>query len=174
LEAAPGLCYGPGGVGARYQFTDTWSVDHPLEVVWQVVDDVASWPSWWPDYRRVERVSATEHGVGVRWRAGVRSNLPYTVDFTFTVLEHEPPRYVRTRVEGFFTGEIDWRLEPAGDGTRLVLHEETETTWPLINLVARLGGRRFLEANHAAAMRRGERGMRTFLAPRARPPGRAR
>jgi carbon monoxide dehydrogenase subunit G len=157
-------------MGERYNFEDTWSVPHSIETVWRMVDDVSAWPRWWPDYRRAERVSDVEHGVGVRWRVGVRADLPYTVDFVFTVVEHDPPRYVRTRVEGFFTGEIDWRLEPSPEGTTLVLREDTETQWALINLVARLGGRRFLEANHAAAMRRGEAGMRAALASGYVPP----
>jgi uncharacterized protein YndB with AHSA1/START domain len=157
-------------MGQRYHFTDTWFVPHPIGIVWRMVDDVAAWPRWWPDYRRAERVSTVEHGAGTSWRVGVRADLPYTVDFTFTVLDHEPPRYVRTRVEGFFAGEIDWRLEPVDGGTRLVLREDTETRRPLINLVARVGGRRFLEANHAAAMRRGEEGLRALLAAGYQPP----
>jgi len=151
-------------VGVRYHFVDTWVLPHPIEAVWRMIDDVAAWPRWWPDYRRVERVSSVEHGVGARWRVGVRADLPYTLDFTFTVLDHEPPRYVRIVVEGFFAGEIDWRLEPAPAGTRLVLTEETETRWPVINLIARLGGRRLLEANHRAAMRRGQGGLRALMA----------
>lgn len=159
-------------MGERYHFEDVWTVPVPLDVAWRMVDDVGGWPGWWPDYRRVERVSPdAEHGVGVRWRVWVRSNLPYTVDFTFTVIEHEPPRHVLVRVEGFFTGEIGWRLSEDGDdGTRLVLTEDTETRWRLINLTARLGGRRLLEANHAAAMRRGEQGLRALLATGYRPP----
>jgi len=158
-------------VGQRYDFEDVWTVPHSLDVAWRMVDDVAAWPQWWPDYRRVERLSTdVEHGAGTRWRAWVRADLPYTVDFQFTVLDHEPPRYVRTRAEGFFSGEITWRLEPDGEGTRLVLRERTETNWPLINLVARLGGRRFLEANHRAAMRRGEAGLRAILATGYQPP----
>ena len=89
---------------------------------------------------------------------------------TSIVLEQDPPRYVRIRVEGFFTGTIDWRLEESGTGTRLLLTEDTETRWPLINLVARLGGRRLFEANHSAAMRRGEHGMGTVLAAGYVPP----
>jgi hypothetical protein len=50
------------------------------------------------------------------------------------------------------------------------LRERTQTTWPLINLTARLGGRRLLERNHAAAMRRGEEGMKAALARGYRPP----
>jgi hypothetical protein len=158
-------------MGARYQFEDVWTVPCPVEVAWRMVDDVAGWPAWWPDYRRVERVSAdVGHGVGVRWRVGVKSNLPYTVDFTFTVLEHDPPRYVRTQVEGFFDGFVDWRLDADGAGTSLVLREETETRWPIINLIARIGGRRVLEANHRAAMRRGQEGMRAALAAGYSPP----
>jgi carbon monoxide dehydrogenase subunit G len=158
-------------MGARYHFEDAWTVPGPVDLAWRMVDDLAAWPAWWPDYRRVERVSPdVAHGVGVRWRVWVRSDLPYTVDFTLTVLQHEPPRYVRISVEGFFNGTIEWRLEGTGQGTRLILTEDTETRWALINLVARLGGRWLFEANHRAAMRRGEHGMRTVLAAGYVPP----
>lgn len=158
-------------MGARYDFEDVWTLPCPVQVAWRLIDDVASWPRWWSDYRRVERVSTdVEHGVGVRWRAWVRADLPYTLDFVFTVTAHEPPRFVEVHVEGFFLGDISWRLEPDGEGARLVLRERTETTWPLINLVARIGGRRFLEANHRAAMRRGEAGLRALLATGYQPP----
>jgi hypothetical protein len=148
-------------VGQRYTFTDVWSVPHPLELAWRMVDDVAGWPAWWPAYKRVERVSPdVDHGVGVRWRVWVKADLPYTLDFVFTVVEHQPLRYVKTRVEGFFSGDIDWRLESRPEGvTELTLHEETETDWLFINLAARLGGRRLLEANHRSAMRGGEKGL---------------
>jgi hypothetical protein len=60
----------------------------------------------------------------------VKSDLPYTVDFEFTVLAHQPPNYVKTRVEGFFEGEIDRRLEQLSQGqTKLTLREQTETRW---------------------------------------------
>ena len=158
-------------MGERYSFQDVWRVPCGIEVAWRMIDDVAGWPTWWPDYRFVERVSTVEHGVGARWHVRVKANLPYTLDFTFTVLDHDRPRYVRTRVEGFFTGEIDWTLEPDGDAaTRLTLRERTETQWPLINLLARLGGVRFFEANHTAAMRRGEEGFRAALAAGYSPP----
>lgn len=158
-------------MGERYVFEDVWTVPHPIGLVWRMIDDVGAWPAWWPDYRRTERLSTDiAHGVGARWRVWVRSDLPYTVDFNFEVVRHEPPRYVRTEVDGFFSGEIDWRLEDAGGATSLVLRERTETRWRLINLVARLGGRRWLEANHAAAMRRGERGLTAALDSGYMPP----
>lgn len=158
-------------MGARYEFTDVWTVPAGVDVAWRMVDDVASWPLWWPDYRSAEIVSEERHGPGTRWHVRVRADLPYTLDFEFTVLVHEPPHYVKTRVHGFFEGEIDWRLEAAGAGTaKLTLHEETETTWPLINLTARLGGRRLLKWNHRMAMRRGEAGMRAALARGYVPP----
>ena len=47
---------------------------------------------------------------------------------------------------------------------------QTETRWALINLTAKLGGRRLLERNHKAAMRRGEFGMTTALARGYVPP----
>jgi uncharacterized protein YndB with AHSA1/START domain len=163
--------YTPAVMGERYEFADVWQIPAPLEVTWRMVDDVVAWPRWWPDYRSAECVSGVRHGAGSRWHVRVRADLPYTVDFHFTVLEHRPPSYVRTGVEGFFSGEIDWTLEANGAGaTRMVLRERTETRWPLINLVARLGGRRLLERNHERAMERGEAGMRAALAAGYRPP----
>jgi len=158
-------------MGERYSFEDVWRIPVLREVAWRMVDDVASWPSWWPDYRLAEVVSEARHGVGARWHVRVKSDLPYTVDFHFTVLQHDPPRYVKTGVEGFFAGEIEWTLEAEGlEATRMTLRERTETKWGLINLTARLGGRRLLERNHASAMRRGEEGMKAALAGGYLPP----
>ena len=158
-------------MGERYDFTDIWTIPAGIDYAWRMVDDVAGWPKWWPDYRFAAIVSDIKHGPGTRWHVRVKSNLPYTVDFEFTVLVHEPPTYVRTRVQGFFDGEIDWRLDRlAGNQTRLTLHEQTETRWALINLVARVGGRKLLTQNHAAAMRRGEVGMLEAIRHRYTPP----
>lgn len=158
-------------MGEHYQFTDVWTIPACIELAWRMVDDVASWPSWWPDYRFTEVISDIRHGPGTRWRVKVKSDLPYTLDFKFTVLTHERPRYVRTHVEGFFEGEIDWRLEELSPSmTQMTLHEQTETKWPLINLTARLGGRRLLISNHKSSMRRGETGMKAALARGYVPP----
>ena len=158
-------------MGERYEFTDVWLIPAGIDYAWQMVDDVANWPQWWPDYRFAEIVSDIKHGAGAKWHVRVKADLPYTLDFNFVVLAHEPPKYVRTRVEGFFKGEIDWRLEEESrDITRMTLHEQTETTWPLINLTARLGGRRFLEWNHKVAMKRGEIGLKAAIARGYEPP----
>ena len=158
-------------MGEHYEFIDVWTIPAGIDFAWRMIDDVANWPAWWPDYRFAETVADVKHGVDARWHVKVKSDLPYTLDFHFTVLTHEPPRYVRTRVEGFFIGEIDWRLEPlAADATRMTLHEQTETKWTLINLIAQLGGRRLLVSNHNAAMRRGELGMKASIARGYTPP----
>jgi hypothetical protein len=158
-------------MGQQYRFTDVWDIPTGIELAWRMIDDVASWPRWWPDYRFAEAVSQVKHGAGSRWHVKVRADLPYTLDFHFDVLVLEPPRYVRTHVEGFFEGEVDWRLEEvSARTTRMTLREQTETQWPLINLVASLGGRRFLEWNHRVAMQRGEAGMKAALAGGYVPP----
>jgi hypothetical protein len=158
-------------MGERYDFTDVWTVPVDIAFAWRMVDDVAGWPAWWPDYRFAEVVSDVRHGPGTKWHVKVKSDLPYTVDFEFTVLSHEPPVYVKTRVEGFFEGEIDWRLEQVSPNqTRLTLHEQTETKWAFINLTARIGGRGLLRRNHESAMRRGELGMKQAIARGYMPP----
>ncbi len=117
-------------MGEHYDFTDVWIVPATIDFAWRMVDDVAGWPKWWPDYRFAEIVSKVKHGPGTRWHVKVKSDLPYTVDFEFTVLAHQAPTYVSTRVQGFFEGEIDWGLEQLpGNQTRLTLHERTESKW---------------------------------------------
>ncbi len=158
-------------MGARFRFTDVWTVPASVERSWAALSH-PDWPSWWPDYRRIELVrEGNPDGTGWVGRARVRSNLPYTLDLTLEIVEVDAPRYVRTRVDGFFRGDVSWTLEPWTDGagtpgTRLTLHEDVETTWPLINLLTRLGARRLFEANHRAAMRRGEAGFRRLVAAR--------
>ena len=154
-------------MGVRFRFTDVWTVDAPMDVAWAALSH-PDWPSWWPDYRSVDLVrEGRPDGVGWIGRARVRSNLPYTLEFTVEITEVDPPRFVRSRVDGFFRGEVSWTLEPGlgtdgggSVGTRLTLREDVETRGRLINLLARLGARRLFEANHRAAMRRGERGFR--------------
>jgi hypothetical protein len=158
-------------MGERYDFTDVWTVPASIDFAWRMVDDVAGWPTWWPDYRFAEIVSRVRHGPGTRWHVRVKSDLPYTVDFEFTVLAHQPPTYVKTHVQGFFEGEIDWRLKQLSQNqTTLTLHEQTETKWALINLTARIGGRRLLMRNHESAMRRGEAGMKEAIGRGYAPP----
>ena len=79
---------------------------------------------------------------------------------------------MRTRVEGLFEGEIDWRLEEESrDITRMTLHEQTETTWPLINLTARLGAAGDSSSRITKlAMKRGEIGMKDAIARGYLPP----
>jgi len=158
-------------LGEKYDFVDVWTIAAPRETVWRMVDDVAAWPRWWPDYKVAELVSDVQRGAGARWHVRVKADLPYTLDFHFTVLVHEPPSYLRTHVEGFFDGEVDWALSEDGPNrTRVTLHEQTETRWASINLAAKLGLRRLMERNHTAAMRRGEEGLRAILAAGYEPP----
>lgn len=60
--------------------------------------------------------------------------------------------------------------ETSPNQTRLTLREQTETKWALINLTARIGGRRLLIRNHESAMRRGEVGMKQAIARGYIPP----
>jgi uncharacterized protein YndB with AHSA1/START domain len=83
-------------MGEHYEFTDVWTIPAGIDMAWRMVDDVAGWPTWWPDYRFAEVVSTIKHGPGTQWHVRVKSDLPYTLDFNFSVLTHEPPRYVHS------------------------------------------------------------------------------
>ncbi|MFI0789332.1 SRPBCC family protein [Streptomyces lydicus] len=87
----------------------------PKAVYAALADDVAGWPSW---FTGVARAASTHGGQGreVRLTGGTR--------FTETVLAAEPDERYAYRVDttnapGLRALLEDWRLTPAGGGTRL-------------------------------------------------------
>ncbi|AJT68545.1 SRPBCC family protein [Streptomyces chattanoogensis] len=120
----------------------------PKAVYAALADDVASWPDW---FTGVSRAVSTDDGRGreVRLTGGTR--------FAETVLAAEPDERYAYRVDttnapGLRALLEDWRLTPAGGGTRLrwTFAADGPAPFRLVMMLARPGlGRAFRESVRA-------------------------
>jgi hypothetical protein len=99
-----------------------------------------------------------------RFLMRVRSLLPYYLEFVSERSRDEPAAGVlEARLIGDLDGFSRWTISADGDGARLVFEEEVVTRKRWLNLLAPIARPAF-KFNHALMMRRGEAGLRTFLA----------
>ncbi len=159
----------------EYHLVTRWSLPAtPEEIADILFRDAEDMARWWPSvYLRVRLLEAgDEHGVGALVALHTKGFLPYTLRWNFRVTEADLPNRLRLDSEGDFIGRGIWRLTPlrAVDGVDGPL-TEVEYDWSiraekgmLRTLSAIL--RPVFHANHAWAMRQGERSIRLELARR--------
>jgi uncharacterized protein YndB with AHSA1/START domain len=147
---------------AAYSFVTTWRFQAPLELVWQVLNEPARYPEWWPSIVSYRPLTPGLTGVGARGERAVRGRLPYTLRYTTTVTRHEPPRELAYDATGDLVGRGRFVLTGRGGGTEVVCYWDVETTGVVFNLLAPV--LRWLFAwNHNQVMRIGERGLAQWL-----------
>jgi hypothetical protein len=146
----------------HYVFRSVWHVQAPAADLTSVLNDLESYPSWWPEIRDVRPLA------GRRFEVVARSLLPYELRF---VSEAAPgpsrPGIIDARLSGDLEGTVRWTMEEVEDGCRLVYDQEVDTHKRLLNVMAPVARPGF-KANHALMMRHGEAGLRTFMAGYAR------
>jgi len=141
----------------HYRFESTWSVAAATSDVFAAVVDLAGYPTWWPDVRSVTRIDDDTAELVCR------ATLPYTLRFTMRRAEQdEPSGRMRVTLSGDLVGTLSGAVTPNGAGSRLVIVEQVAVATPLLRALTPLA-RPLLRANHAAMMRRGQRGLRNFL-----------
>jgi hypothetical protein len=142
----------------RYSFTSTWVLDVSPEEAFDVLRDIADYPSWWPEVKEVWRKS--DDSVFVR----CRSVLPYDLLFSMRrCREDRSGGLLEVAMEGDLEGITSFKLSPTGSGTRLVFEENVVTNKRLLNALAPIAKPAFA-FNHALMMRHGLAGLRTYLA----------
>jgi hypothetical protein len=143
----------------EYAFRSLWSVRATADRVFAALVDLAGYPRWWPDIRAVERVDDDTAEVTCR------SVLPYVLTFRLHRAV-EDADHGRMRVdmsgdlEGFVQGHV---AEHRTEGALLAISQRVAVTKPLLRALAPVG-RPVFRANHALMMRRGQRGLRAYLA----------
>jgi uncharacterized protein YndB with AHSA1/START domain len=90
----------------------------PPEIVWAVLADIDSWPSWNPEVKSASLDGPLTKGTQFRWKAG-----PGTITSTIQIVE--PPRLIAWTGKTVGIAAIHvYRLEPRGDAT-IVASEES-------------------------------------------------
>ncbi|HUR18625.1 MAG TPA: SRPBCC family protein [Acidimicrobiales bacterium] len=146
----------------HYVFRSVWEVQARRADVISVLNDLESYPAWWPEIRSVRTLPDN------RFELVARSFLPYELRFVSEATADEPSAgVINARLSGDMEGTIRWTVEQVDAGCRLVYDQEVTTHKRLLNMMAPVARPGF-KANHGAMMRHGERGLRTFMEGYAR------
>lgn len=146
----------------HYVFRSVWHIQAPPIDLIPVLEDLASYPVWWPEIRRVRPLGDN------RFEVVARSLLPYDLRFVSEPASSEPrPGVICATLSGDMEGVVRWTVEAGDGGCRLLYDQEVTTHKRLLNVTAPVARPAF-KANHAVMMRNGEAGLRTFMAGFAR------
>ncbi len=137
----------------EYRFESRWWLPVAHDRLFDVLADLGGYPTWWPQVLAVARVDEeTAHVVA-------RSVLPYSLDLLLTrAVEDRVSGVLEARIDGQLDGWSRWTLHQTGAGTRVDYEQEVTTSGRLMSALSRVA-RPLLEANHAAMMHGGRRGL---------------
>ncbi len=146
----------------HYVFRSIWHVPGAPADVIAVLNELESYPAWWPEIREVHPLG------GPRFEVVARSLLPYELRFVSDADVPQPvANVIDARLSGDMEGTVRWTVTEVDDGCRLVYDQEVSTHKRLLNVMAPVARPGF-KANHALMMRHGQAGLRTFMAGYAR------
>jgi hypothetical protein len=148
----------------NYQFITQWRLPGTVEQVSDLLDDVPTLRHIWPSlYTKVSVIArGDEHGVGRTVRVETRGDLPYTLRWSFKVVESHRPYGYTIEATGDMVGTGVWTLEPDGDGARVTYDWRVRTNKPLLKWLSPVLKPVF-KANHDKVMAAGEVGLRAEL-----------
>lgn len=133
----------------------TVEIEAVPELVWTVLEDVTSWPSWSPTMTNVRRLEDGPFGLG----STAEVHQPKLPKAIWRVTEFERGRrFEWTSSGGGITNRANHVVEPA-DGQRAVVRLELEQTGPFAPLVGILFGslaRRYVDQEAASLKQRCE------------------
>ena len=142
-------------MGAQYRFLDRWFVPAPIDRVYEIVGDIAAYPSWWGDsFLEVEGDAGLPYP-GRRADVLARGFLPYKVRWSATVRSCDPPHRIDVDLDGDFVGEGTWLLETVDGGTKAELDWRPAVEKPVVKQLSPVLKPLF-SSNHRWAMRRGQ------------------
>src|SRR5437588_9971697 len=94
----------------EYHFTSTWRVEGTTEEVAPILGDPLGLARWWPSvYLEIHEIRpGDEHGVGRVVGLVTKGWLPYTIRWTFEVVESRHPHGFVIEAHGDFEGRGAW------------------------------------------------------------------
>jgi len=155
---------GPGRLGlTTYHFVTDWRFRAPLPKVWSVVLDIARYPGWWKNFRRVQITRGDGKSIGSVIACEVRGSLPYSLNYELEVREADEYRHILLRSTGDLVGTGRWEFTEAEPGTvRALYFWDVATTNPILNLLAPLA-KSALSRNHEQVMANGYAALRPHV-----------
>ncbi|MGD9701339.1 MAG: SRPBCC family protein [Acidimicrobiia bacterium] len=100
---------------------------------WSLIADVDGYRGWWPWLRSFDAHALDR---GERWRCTVQPPVPYTVRFTVTLDELDPPRSISASITGDIVGVAQLDVTPCDDGSQVRLRSALGPNNHLLRIVA--------------------------------------
>jgi hypothetical protein len=152
----------------QYNFLTPWRFDNAsITEVADILEDTASLPQWWPDLFKSVTIKQPGgiHALGKVAYCECRARLPYTLRFTYTVVEQRYPYGSTLTSSGDLIGTGIWRLSERGSGVDVEYEWRVRLEKPFLRVISPLV-RSFLAANHEWSMQRGQEGLRREIVRR--------
>ena len=150
-----------------YHFVTEWEMVGTAAEVADVLADPLELPRWWPSvYLAVAELEpGGERGLGRRVRVLTKGYLPYTLEWSFRVVESRHPHGFTIEADGDFRGRGIWTFSERGAYVHVTYDWRIAAEKPLLRLLSPVARPAFA-ANHRWAMRRGEESLKLELARR--------
>src|SRR3954468_16971596 len=147
-----------------YQFITRWRLPGTVEQVSELLAETDTLIRIWPSlYTRARVVDPGDtRGVGKTLQVTTRGHLPYTLRWSFRVVESRHPYGYTVEAWGDMVGAGVWTLEPDGEATRATYDWRVRTEKPLLKWLSPIL-KPIFRANHDRVMAEGEAGLRREL-----------
>jgi hypothetical protein len=141
-----------------YHFITHWRVRGTVKEIIDILSDAEDLPRWWPSvYIEVKKSGDIVELFTKGW-------LPYTLRWSFRVLETKPSGFI---IEAFgdFVGRGEWTLTQSGDDVDIIYDWHIRAEKTVLKLFSPIL-KPIFAANHRWAMSRGEESLKIELARR--------
>jgi hypothetical protein len=147
-----------------YHFVSRWRVAASIEEVSDILGAAEDLPRWWPSvYLKVETLEpGDEQGIGRVVRLHTRGRLPYTLIWSFRLVESRPPHGYTIEAFGDFVGRGTWTFVQDGTQADITYDWRIRADKPLLRWCSPVLKPLFAW-NHRWAMARGEESLRREL-----------
>jgi uncharacterized protein YndB with AHSA1/START domain len=155
----------------HYHLVTTWRVQGLPDEIYQVLDDPADLPRWWPAvYLSVRQVEPGDaRGVGKVLDLHTQGWLPYTLRWQMRVVEKQPPERIVLEAQGDLSGRGVWTITRDNPWVDVTFDWQVEANKPGLRRWSWLL-RPLFAANLRWAMARGEESLERELAFRQAKP----
>src|ERR1700687_1184319 len=129
-------------MSSAFRFVTEWELVGTSSEVADVLADPLELPRWWPSvYLAVEELEpGGEHGVGRKVRLLTKGWLPYTLDWSFRIVESRHPHGFTLEADGDLAGRGVWTFEERGAFVHVTYDWQVEAKKPLLRLLSPLAG----------------------------------
>jgi hypothetical protein len=147
-----------------YEFKSVWSIDAPIDIVWDVIAECRNWTQWWPYLENVDVLDpGGGDGIGLTCRFVWRGVLPYSIDIVVKVTRVYKPFLIEGETSGDLEGTGRWIFICENkDSTKVEYVLDVKTTKPWMNILAPALSW-FFKWNHIRVMAAGRDGLIHYL-----------